>query len=76
MNVADSASSPRGCQGAPSLLQRALEWPPVLSGGEPFIVVHGDDGRVHYADVMAAQRYVRGALNAGGFPHRGRDRRA
>ena len=52
--------------GDPRLIQGALEWPPALSGGEPFIVVRGDDGRVYYADVMAAQRYVQGALSAGG----------
>src|SRR5262245_11802188 len=51
--------------GDPRLIQRALEWPPALSGGETFIVVRGDDGRVYYADVMAAQRHVRGAVNAG-----------
>jgi len=28
--------------------------------------VRGDDGRTYYADVMAAQRYIRGALSAGG----------
>ena len=28
--------------------------------------MRGDDGRVYYADVMAAQRYVQGALSAGG----------
>jgi hypothetical protein len=52
--------------GDPRLVQGALEWPPALSGGEPFIVVRGDDGRVYYADVMAAQRYVQGTLSAGG----------
>jgi len=42
-----------------------LEWPPALAGGEPFIVVRGDDGRVYYADVMAAQRHVQAAPSAG-----------
>src|SRR5215813_13072751 len=49
----------------PRLIQGTLEWPPALSGGETFIVVRGGDGRVYYADVMAAQRHVQGALNAG-----------
>jgi len=49
----------------PRLIQGTLEWPPALSGGETFIVVRGGDGRVYYADVMAAQRHVHGALNAG-----------
>ena len=51
--------------GDPRLIQGALEWPPALSGGEPFLVMRGDDGRVYYADVMAAQRHVQGALSAG-----------
>jgi hypothetical protein len=51
--------------GDPRLIQGALEWPPALSGGETFIVMRGDDGRVYYADVMAAQRHVQGALSAG-----------
>jgi hypothetical protein len=42
-----------------------LEWPASLSGSEPFIVLRGDDGRMYYADVMAAQRYVQGPLTAG-----------
>jgi len=47
------------------LIQGALEWPPALSGGEAFIVMRGEDGQVYYADVMAAQRHVQGALRAG-----------
>jgi hypothetical protein len=47
------------------LIQGTLEWPRALSSGEPFIVVRGDDGRVYYADVMAAQRHRQGALNVG-----------
>src|SRR5262249_48283974 len=52
--------------GDPRLIQGTLEWPPAVPSGEPFIVVRGDDGRVYYADVMAAQRYAQGALSAGG----------
>src|SRR5262249_55314252 len=51
--------------GDPRLIQGALEWPPALSSGETFIVIRGDDGRVYYADVMAAQRHVQGTLSAG-----------
>jgi hypothetical protein len=51
--------------GDPRLIQGALEWPPALSSGETFIVVRGDDGRVYYTDVMAAQRHVQGTLSAG-----------
>jgi len=60
------ASAAVAAHGDPGLIQGALEWPPALTGAEPFIVVRGDDGRVYYADVMAAQRYVQGALSAGG----------
>jgi hypothetical protein len=55
-----------GGPGDPRLVQGKLEWPATLTGGEPFIVLRGDDGRVYYADVMAAQRYVQGSLSAGG----------
>jgi len=51
--------------GDPRLIQGTLEWPAALSGGESFIVLRGDDGRVYYADVAAAQRRVQGALSAG-----------
>jgi hypothetical protein len=51
--------------GDPRLIQGTLEWPPALSGGENFIVMRGDDGRLYYADVMGAQRHVQGALSAG-----------
>ena len=51
--------------GDPRLIQGALEWPPALAGGETFIIMRSDDGRVYYADVMAAQRRVQGALSAG-----------
>jgi hypothetical protein len=51
--------------GDPRIIQGALEWPPALSGNEPFIVMRGDDGRMYYTDVMAAQRYVQGTLSAG-----------
>jgi hypothetical protein len=51
--------------GDPRLIQGVLEWPPVLTGGEPFLIVRGDDGRVYYADVMAAQRHVQATVSAG-----------
>jgi hypothetical protein len=54
-----------GGPGDPRLIQGKLEWPTALTGGEPFIVLRGDDGRIYYADVVAAQRYIQGALNAG-----------
>ena len=51
--------------GDPRLIQGVLEWPSALAGGEPFIVVRGDDGRVYYADVLAAQRHVQATISAG-----------
>jgi hypothetical protein len=51
--------------GDPRLIEGTLEWPPTLAGGELFVVLHGDDGRVYSADVMAAQRELPGVLNAG-----------
>src|SRR5215472_3478062 len=54
-----------GAPGDPRLIQGKLEWPPALSGNEPFIVLRGDDGSVYYADALAAQRYVQGTLSAG-----------
>src|SRR5438128_552296 len=51
--------------GDPRLIQGTLEWPPTLAGGELFVVLHGADGRMYSADVMAAQRQVQGVLSAG-----------
>src|SRR5262249_11839535 len=51
--------------GDPRLIQGVLEWPFALTRGEPFLVVRGDDGRVYYADVMAAQRHVQATVSAG-----------
>jgi hypothetical protein len=47
------------------LIEGTLEWPPTLAGDEIFVVLHGDDGRLYSADVMAAQRHVPGGLSAG-----------
>src|SRR2546422_2351832 len=54
-----------GTPGDPRLIQGTLEWPPTLAGGEPFVVLRGDDGRIYYVDVMAARRQVQGVLSAG-----------
>jgi hypothetical protein len=51
--------------GDPRLIEGTLEWPATLAGGELFVVLHGDDGRVYSADVIAAQRQVQGVLSAG-----------
>jgi hypothetical protein len=49
--------------GDPRVVQGVLEWPATLSA-EPFVVVRGDDGRLYYTDIGAAQRRA-GALTAG-----------
>jgi hypothetical protein len=54
-----------GAPGDPRLIQRTLEWPATLSGGEPLVVLRGDDARVYYADVTVAQRHVQGSVSAG-----------
>jgi hypothetical protein len=59
------ASPAIAAPGDPRLIQGVLEWPPILGGGEPFIVVRGDDGRVYYADVMAAQRHMQTTVSGG-----------
>jgi hypothetical protein len=41
-----------------------LEWPHALSA-EPFVIVRGDEGRVYYVDISAAQRRGPGALTGG-----------
>src|SRR5262245_23275704 len=51
--------------GDPRLLQGTLEWPPTLAGGEPFVVLRGDDEHIYYVDVTAARRQGQGALSAG-----------
>lgn len=50
--------------GDPRLMHGTLEWPPALSA-EPFVIVRGDDGRLYYVDVSAAQRRGPGALTGG-----------
>lgn len=51
--------------GDPRLLQGTLEWPPTLAGGEPFVVLRGDDEHIYYVDVTAARRQGQGVLSAG-----------
>jgi hypothetical protein len=59
-----STGSALAAPGEPRVVQGALEWPATLST-EPFIVVRGEDGRLYYADVSAAQRRTPGPLTAG-----------
>jgi hypothetical protein len=41
--------------GDPRVVQGFLEWPSTLST-EPFVVIRGEDGRLYYTDISAAQR--------------------
>jgi hypothetical protein len=50
--------------GDPRIVQGTLEWPPSLSA-EPFVVIRGEDGRLYYTDLGAAQRRTPGTLTAG-----------
>jgi hypothetical protein len=62
--LALSAGSALAAPGDPRVLQGTLEWPPSLSA-EPFVVIRGEDGRLFYSDISAAQRRTPGALTAG-----------
>jgi hypothetical protein len=59
-----TAGTALAAPGDPRVIQGALEWPSSLSA-EPFVVVRGDDGRLYYVDISAAQRRVPGTLKAG-----------
>jgi hypothetical protein len=50
--------------GDPRVVQGTLEWPATFSA-ESFVIIRGEDGRLYYTDVSAAQRRVAGPLRAG-----------
>ncbi len=50
--------------GDPRLVQGSLEWPSTLST-EPFVVIRGEDGRLYYTDISAAQRRAASSVTAG-----------
>jgi hypothetical protein len=50
--------------GDPRVVQGSLEWPSTLSA-EPFVVIRGEDGRLYYADISAAQRRAASPVTAG-----------
>jgi hypothetical protein len=62
--LALGAGAAQAAPGDPRVIQGTLEWPASLAA-EPFIIVHGEDGRLYYADISAAQRRASGALSAG-----------
>jgi hypothetical protein len=58
------AGTAHAAPGDPRVVQGILEWPPNLAA-EPFVVIRGEDGRLYYADIGAAQRRAPGAVTAG-----------
>lgn len=50
--------------GDPRVLQGTLEWPTTISN-EPFVVMRGEDGRLYYADISAAQRRTADSMTSG-----------
>ena len=52
-----SATAAVAAPGDPRVLQGTLEWPATVAN-EPFVVLRGEDGRLYYADISAAQRSV------------------
>jgi hypothetical protein len=62
--LALGAGAAQAAPGDPRVVQGTLEWPSSLST-EPFVIVRGEDGRLYYADISAAQRRASGPLAAG-----------
>lgn len=60
-----SATTAVAAPGDPRVLQGTLEWPATVAN-EPFVVVRGEDSRLYYADISAAQRRTPDPLTAGG----------
>jgi hypothetical protein len=59
-----AAGTAQAAPGDPRVVQGSLEWPASLSN-EPFVVIRGEDGRLYYTDITAAQRRVPGAVTIG-----------
>jgi hypothetical protein len=62
--LALSVGPAQAAPGDPRVVQGTLEWPATFSA-ESFVIVRGEDGRLYYTDVSAAQRRVAGPLRAG-----------
>lgn len=62
--LALTAGTALAAPGDPRIIQGTVEWPPTLST-EPFVVIRGEDGRLYYTDISAAQRRAPGAVTAG-----------
>ena len=59
-----SASAAVAAPGDPRVLQGTLEWPATVAS-EPFMVMRGEDGRLYYADISAAQRRTADPMTSG-----------
>ena len=59
-----SAGTAVAAPGDPRVLQGTLEWPATVAN-EPFVVMRGEDRRLYYADISAAQRRTPDPLTAG-----------
>ncbi len=59
-----SAGTAAAAPGDPRVLQGTLEWPAIVAN-EPFVVMRGEDGRLYYADISAAQRRTPDPLRSG-----------
>jgi hypothetical protein len=62
--LALSVGPAQAAPGDPRVVQGTLEWPATFSA-ESFVVIRGEDGRLYYTDVSAAQRRVAAPLRAG-----------
>jgi hypothetical protein len=59
-----SAATAGAAPGDPRVVQGTLEWPATL-GNEPFVVMRGEDGRLYYTDISAAQRRTTDPMTSG-----------
>lgn len=59
-----SAGAAEAAPGDPRVLQGTLEWPTTVAS-EPFMVIRGEDGRLYYADISAAQRRTPEPMTSG-----------
>ena len=59
-----SAGTAMAAPGDPRVVQGTLEWPARI-GNEPFVVVRGEDGRLYYTDITAAQRRTADPMTSG-----------
>ena len=59
-----SAGAAVATPGDPRVLQGTLEWPATITN-EAFVVMRGEDGRLYYTDISAAQRRIVDPMTSG-----------